>query len=259
MKNKDHSALATSLPPHFKGKEAVEHVIEHQVEGLLSSAEIHGAETPGHISAAADAARETAVVLLLCGLLFSQLLLPTSEIVIWLGIFSCGWLVWKMGRSAWLGWARLERLHRIVAEERWEIEHHRAQEREELAALYAAKGFQGKLLEEVLDVLMADQDRLLRIMLEEELGLSLETQEHPLKQSLGAGLGTLLAAVVCLSLFLLFPPLGLVIGSFITLGTAGAISAFYEKNQMIPAIIWTVSLGFFACAAVYFLRQLLQG
>ena len=65
--------------------------------------------------------------------------------------------------------------------------------------------------------------------------------------------------IVCLSLFLLFPPLGLVIGSLITLGAAGALSAFYEKNQMIPAILWTVSLGFFAYAAVYFLRQLLQG
>ncbi len=92
-----------------------------------------------------------------------------------------------MGRSAWLGWSRLERLHRILAQEKWEIEHNREQEREELGVLYAAKGFEGKLLEDVLDVLMADGDRLLKVMVEEELGLTLESQVHPLKQGLGAG------------------------------------------------------------------------
>ena len=29
---------------HFDGKEAVDHVIEKQVEGLISSTEVHGAE-----------------------------------------------------------------------------------------------------------------------------------------------------------------------------------------------------------------------
>ena len=32
---------------------------------------------------------------------------------------------------------------------------------------------------------MADGDRLLRVMLEEELGFSLEVYDHPLKQALG--------------------------------------------------------------------------
>ncbi len=33
---------------------------------------------------------------------------------------------------------------------------------------------------------MADDNRLLRVMLEEELGLTLEAYEHPLKQAFGA-------------------------------------------------------------------------
>ncbi len=36
-----------------------------------------------------------------------------------------------------------------IEEERWEIQHHRAQERLELTEMYAAKGLSGKLLEEV--------------------------------------------------------------------------------------------------------------
>lgn len=36
----------SQLPPHFKGKEAVEHVIEAQTQGIVSAAEIHGEEAP---------------------------------------------------------------------------------------------------------------------------------------------------------------------------------------------------------------------
>ncbi len=156
----------------IKDKTALEHVIEAQAKGILASSESHGSETPGHISAAADAARETGVLLFILWTVLVQLGVSAHEIVKIMGVVSCGWLVWKMGRSAWLQWTRLERLHRIMAEERWEIEHHRQQEREELKVLYEAKGFQGKLLEDVVDVLMSDGDRLLKVMVEEELGLS---------------------------------------------------------------------------------------
>ena len=58
-------------------------------------------------------------------------------------------------------------------EERFEIAHHRGQEKEELTELYALKGFKGELLDQVINVLMADDNRLLSVMLEEELGLEL--------------------------------------------------------------------------------------
>src|SRR5262249_17492251 len=135
-------------PSHFKGKDAIEHVAEAQAQGIIASAEIHGTEIPGHISAATDAARETGLVLALVWVILAFLQLPFFVIALFIDIFACGWILWKMGRSAWLGWFRLERLHRIVAQEKWEIEHHRQQEREELKALYAAKGFEGKLLED---------------------------------------------------------------------------------------------------------------
>ena len=88
-----------------------------------------------------------------------------------------------------LGWSRLERLHRVIEEERWEIEHHRPQEREELRALYAAKGLRENSSMRSIEVLMADDNRLFQVMLEEELGLTLEAYEHPLKQAFGAFFG----------------------------------------------------------------------
>jgi vacuolar iron transporter family protein len=175
--------MNTQPPVHFKGKEAITHVAEAQAQGIISSSEIHGTELPGHISAATDAAREVAFILAVSWLILSKLGLSYGHLLGILSVLSGGLVIWKTGRGAWLAWFRLERLHRIVAQEKWEIEHHRQQEREELKALYAAKGFEGKLLEEVLDVLMADGDRLLRVMIEEELGLSLESHEHPDRKS----------------------------------------------------------------------------
>lgn len=64
--------------------------------------------------------------------------------------------------------------------ERAEIRDDREHEREEVVALYAAKGFQEPLLTQIVDVLCADDDRLLKVMMEEELGLSLFHVNHPL-------------------------------------------------------------------------------
>src|SRR5574342_233762 len=120
-------------PDHMGGKSVVEHLKEARVRGALASAEIHGAEIPGHWAAGLDAARETAFLL---GVLY----LLTQDTFWILFLAACGFFIWKVGRSALLGWARLERLHRLIEEERWEIEHNRPEEEEELKALYQAKG-----------------------------------------------------------------------------------------------------------------------
>lgn len=240
-------------PSHFKGKEAIAHVAEVQALGMLSSAEIHGMELPGHLSAGTDAARETAVVIALVWLVLVELAAPFHQTLFILAIFSAGWLLWKVGRSAWLGWFYLERMHRIVDQERWEIEHNRQQERDELRVLYAIKGFEGKLLEDVLDVLMADNDRLLRVMVEEELGLSLQTYEHPLKQSLGAAIGTFCTVLIALIGYAVYPALGLGIGALISLGVASGLSAYFERNRIIPAVVWNIGVAVLAFGVSYFL------
>lgn len=234
-------------PVHFKGKKAVEHVAQVQAEGKISSAEIHGIELPGYLSAGSDAARETAIFLLLV----TFFLEPSFWL---LAIFATSIIIWKVGRAAWLGWSRLERMHHVLEQEKWEIEHHRKQEREELKELYAAKGFEGKLLEDVLDVLMADGDRLLRVMVEEELGLTLESQEHPLQQGLGAGLGAVFASLFLLigSLFSLF---GVVIAAFIAIALAAVISSYPIGNRVIPAIVWTVGIAMLSFFTMFFLLQ----
>lgn len=242
---------------HFEGKDAIAHVIEAQAKGLASSTELHGAEIPGHLSAACDAAKETAIVLVITWIILSHSQLHFTQELLSLSVISLAWLIWKTGRSAWLGWSRLERLHRVLLQEKWEIEHHRSQEREELKELYHAKGFEGKLLDDVVDVLMANGDRLLKVMVEEELGLSLETQEHPLKQALGATVGTLLAVLLCAAGLLIYPEIGLLIAALLAVALATGASAKYERNNLTPAIIWNLGIAIITFATAYYLAEFL--
>jgi len=233
----------TNKPDHFEGKEALGHVVERQARGIVESAEIHGMELAGHQAAAVDAAKDTAVVLLLVWLLCSHLGLNSYDTFLGFCVIGLTWSLWKFARAARLGWARLERLHRIVEEERWEIEHHRQQEREELRELYQAKGFDGPLLDQVVDVLMADGDRLLRVMLEEELGLSLACHEHPLKHGVGAFIGAFLSFFACAVSYFYVPEYGIPVMVFVILSVISAVAAKMEKNEVIPAIVWNVGIG----------------
>lgn len=248
-----------SLPPpsdHFRGKSVVEHLKEARTKGMQATHETHGTEMPGHYAAGADAAKETAIVFLILWVMSFFISFPVPLFVV-LCLFAFGWAVWKTGRSALLGWARMERLHRLIEEERWEIQHHRQQERKELAEMYRAKGFEGKLLEEVLDVLMSDDNRLLKVMLEEELGLTLETYEHPLRQSLGALLGVICAAALCLFGLFAFPIFGLPVCAALSISIATILSARIEKNRIFSSLLWHLSIAALVVGALYFLSQML--
>lgn len=238
---------------HYKGKDAIEHVAELQARGLIDSVEIHGHEIPGPIIAGTDAARDTAVLLSSLWLFLRSFELSLHSAAIYLAIIAASWLLWKAGRSAWIGWSRLERLHRILAQEKWEIEHNRQQEKEELTALYAAKGLNGKLLTDVIEVLMADGDRLLRVMVEEELGLTLQSTEHPLKQGIGAALGCLCAAAFTFIGLFLYPAWGILVGAAIAIGASAAIAAHQSQNRITNAVVWNVGLGILSIGTAFFL------
>ena len=250
-----------SLPPsseHFQGKSVVEHLREARARGAMASAEIHGTEMPGHLAAGADASKETALILLILWVILFHFL-PFERTWGFLFLFCAGWIIWKTARSALLGWARIERLHRIIEEERWEIEHHRQQEKQELTEMYLAKGLTGKLLEEVIDVLMADDNRLLRVMLEEELGLTLEAYEHPLKQAFGALFGSIVSAAICLLGFWAVPSLGLPVMAALLIATSATMSATLERNRVWKTIVWNLAIAGLTAGSIYFLISLLRG
>lgn len=243
-------------PSHFQGKDPLQHIVDARLKGMIASAETHGSELPGHYSAATDAAKETSISLLILWTLLNLSSLPTNQIHFILLLFMIGYLVWKTGRSAILGYSRLERLHRLIEEERFEIEHHRDQEKEELKALYAAKGFSGTLLDEVIDVLMADDNRLLQEMLEEELGVNLESYEHPLKQAAGAFLGVLGSALIFSSGLFFLPFWGILVSAAIVIGLSAGITAQIERNKPAPFVMWNLAIGALTSLIVYFAAKI---
>lgn len=240
---------------HFEGKEVAEHLRAAREKGAKATAEVHGTETPGYISAGADSAKETAIFLLGMWLLLSVFGIAATKALWILGLFSAGWLLWKVGRSSLLGWDRLERLHRLIEQEQWEIEHHRAQEKEELTAMYQQKGLTGKLLDQVIEVLMADDNRLLRVMLEEELGLTLESYEHPLKQAVGAGVGVIVATVGAALGYFFGGFLGTIIVLALVFSGATLLASKLEGNQLIKSLVWNLAVAVLSIGSLFYIAK----
>jgi vacuolar iron transporter family protein len=246
-----------SAQDHFHGKTVPTHLKEARIKGAMASAEIHGTEISGRWGAFADALKDTALAASLLWILLDPIL-STSHVSTFLFLFLLGWTVWKTCRSACFGWARLERLHRLIEEERWEIQHHRQQEKEELIEIYRAKGFEGDLLDQAIDTLMADDNRLLQIMLEEELGLSLESHEHPLKQASGAFLGSVTLMIVAFGFHFLSIPYGFIISSFFLFLAAGIFTAKIERISLLPSFIWNVTIFLFTTGLVHLIKKFLD-
>jgi len=242
---------------HFDGKSPLEHLKAARKKGLLASESVHGVEPSGAIIAAADSAREAAVFLTLLTVAFTFLQIPHQLCLLLL--FSSMLFIWKTCRSALWGWSRLEKIHRLISQEKWEIEHHREQEKEELLELYQAKGFKDKQLEEVVEVLMADDNRLLQVMLEEELGLSLGSFEHPLRQCIGAGIGVLVGAAACVAGFWLYHLTGTLLSASLILVIATLVAAKQIGNEKIKSLIWALANAAVSLALPYFLLKALQG
>ena len=231
---------------HFQGKDAQSHVASIRAKGIAFSREIHGAEAPGAFFAGIDSLKESALLLFLLMYFFSITALP-------LLLFTLGWAIWKGGRAALLGWARLERAHRMLAQEKFEIDHNRAQEREELKALYQLKGFEGQLLEDVVDTLMADSERLLRIMVEEELGLSLENHDHPLAQGGMAFLGVMVSGIVILLPHFFIGNIPAFILATLLFLSSTILSTYREGNHLLPPLFWNAGLFALFFGTLYFL------
>ena len=242
---------------HFEGKSAFKHLKEARMRGAKATAENHGTEAPGAYAAAADAAKEAAFGTGLLWIILMWLSIKPALVII--SLFLVGYAIWKTCRSALLGWARLERLHRLIEQERWEIEHHRGQEREELIEMYKLKGFTGKLLDEAVEVTMADDNRLLMVMLEEELGLKLSSYDHPLRQAMGALIGTGIGYGLSMIGILSGHTIGFFIAYFIIISVVSWFLAKLEGNLVINAIVWNLSTGFFALGILYFLTELIHG
>ena len=234
---------------HFEGKSTLEHLTDARYRTSQKLKEPHAVETQNFLDSFIHTLSESGF---LFGILFVvSFVFSLNHPLFLFGIF-LGYTLFRFLQSALYGFARIERLHRVIEEERNEIEHNEDQEREELKAIYHEKGLEGKLLEDVIDILMADPNRLLSIMLTEELGLKLESYEHPLKQACGALLGATLA-MIPIGCAILFPSLTLgVAASLFCVIFAAFLKARAEKLSKLKTCVWHSANCLFVMGLLYF-------
>lgn len=150
--------------------------------------------------------------------------------------------------------------------EYWEVDNVPDLEREEVREIYAAKGFEGELLEKIVDQITADKDRWVDVMMKEELEMAEETKS-PIAMGAVTFISFLLFGFVPLFVYVfdyLRPLEGdlFTIASFLTAGCFVLIG--WMKNQVtntskFRGIIETLLLGGAAAVLSYFVGDFIEG
>ncbi len=143
--------------------------------------------------------------------------------------------------------------------ERSEIRDHFDHERDEVRALYAAKGFRDPLLEQIVETLTADDDRLLKVMMEEELGLFMHHVPHPLVVGLGNFAGALIAGLALALPSLWLAPdatrLWVMFGGATLLAGISVVSARAAQRPTIPVFMSGLIMAVVTGGVAYFVAQ----
>jgi VIT1/CCC1 family predicted Fe2+/Mn2+ transporter len=191
----------------------------------------------------------------------------SSGVVIILGLANLLADGFSMAAGNFLGTrAEIQTRERARRLEELEIETHPEGEREEIRQIFAAKGFEGEVLEQVVEVITADKKRWVDTMITEEHGLPL-TQPSPLKAAGMTYLAFLVVGSIPLITFVLeYLHPGTVgqpflIGSLLT-GAAffivGALKSRFVEKSWLWEGFETLSVGTLAAGIAYLIGLLLK-
>lgn len=150
--------------------------------------------------------------------------------------------------------------------EYWEVDNLPEKEREEIREIYAAKGFEGELLEKVVEVITEDKDRWVDIMMKEELEMAEETKS-PFKMGAITFLSFLLLGFVPLMIYVIdyINPVqsDLFLISSILTGSCfvgiGFLKSVVTGTKKLKSALETLLLGGAAATLSYFVGDFLQG
>ncbi len=153
--------------------------------------------------------------------------------------------------------------HRNI--EMWETEHMPEHEREEVREIFAAKGFEGELLEQAVEVITADREQWVDTMMTDELGM-MKNQKSPFTIG-GVTFGSfLLVGLVPLLVYVwdFISPLSknlFLYASVLTgLGFVGVgwLKSYVTQSSRMKGILETLVLGAIAATVAYFVGDILE-
>ena len=163
--------------------------------------------------------------------------------------------------------AELDTYEKHKRVEYWEIEHLREKEVEEIREIYAGKGFQGELLEQVVEVITADKDVWVDTMMKEELEM-VKGSKTPYKTAGATFFSFILVGAVPLLSYLFIgngiseenPDLFLYscVLTAVALSIVGSLKSIVTEKNVLVGILETLFLGGIAAFLAYFVGDLLE-
>ncbi len=161
--------------------------------------------------------------------------------------------------------SELDNFRRHEKIEYWEVEHLPELERKEIREIFAAKGFEGELLEKVVDVICSDRDRWVDTMMKEELGMMKE-ERSPFKIGLVTFLAFLAVGLIPLLVYVWdflagFPGNLFLTASLLTaaaFAVIGFLKTYVTETSRWRGILETLALGVIAAAVSYFVGDFLE-
>ena len=159
-----------------------------------------------------------------------------------------------------------ENYEKHKALEYWEVDNLPEKEREEIREIYEAKGFEGEMLENIVDTITADKDRWVDVMMKEELEMIEETKS-PFAMGGVTFLSFLLFGFIPLLIYVIdyLSPLEqnlFFIASVLTVfcfAAIGFLKSAVTSTARFRSILETLILGGAAATLAYFIGDFLEG
>jgi len=148
--------------------------------------------------------------------------------------------------------------------EYWEVDNIPEAEVEEIREIYKAKGFEGELLEKVVEVITADKDRWVDVMMKEELEMIPE-QKSPFAMASVTFVSFVVVGFIPLFSYVWDYAFGLsnvfLISCILTtfaFGGIGFLKSYVTQSNRLKGILETLALGIAAALVAYFVGSLLE-
>lgn len=149
--------------------------------------------------------------------------------------------------------------------EYWEVDHLPEKEREEIREIYQEKGFEGELLEQVVDTITSDKDRWVDVMMKEELMMAEETKS-PFMMGLVTYMSFILIGLIPLLVYVWDYVVGfdgnLFVWTSILTSLAfifiGFLKTYVTQTSKLKGILETLILGVLAATLAYFVGDILE-
>ena len=150
--------------------------------------------------------------------------------------------------------------------EYWEVENLPEVEKAEIREIYQAKGFEGRLLDEVVEVIISDKDRWVDVMMKEELDM-IEEQKLPLVMGMVTYVSFILIGLIPLLIYVwdYFAPVtgSLFLWSSVFTGMGfiiiGILKTYVTQTNAWRGVLETLVLGAIAALVSYYVGDLLEG